>query len=368
MQFKINRSNFVEALKAAADVSGANALAILSNVKLETEGEGTLVVTGTNLDVVVVRRVECQVKVGGKIAAPAKFLLSAVSAMTAPDVEFTVDENVSNAKAKLTGGDSSFKMVTMPESEFPKAATVEGEEFKIESAKFITALKKVAYAACPDDTRRSLKGVNIAFENGKVTFVGTDGRRLSLVETDLDGAEVKTSFILPDVAVKYALKVFGQKDDETIKVVSSRSGAVFTSDTAVLQTKLVDETYPNYRQVIPGDSKFSVEIDRQQILDAVRLVSISAENESPRVTLEFKDGVLTVASMNSDISDAKTVLPVKFDGEKVLIGLSPRYLIDVFNCLVEDDITLKFSNATSPLVITDEAAGFLGVIMPLRFV
>lgn len=361
MKFAVSRQNLADAVKGVADVAGGNALAVLSNVKLETEGDGTLVLTGTNLDVTVKRRIPCQVKVNGSVTVPARFFSQVVNALPSADVAFEVDESSARSKAVLSGGDSVFKMSFIPASEFPKEANVAGEVIKINGSTLLDLLRKVSYAASQDYSRRSLKGVFFNFANGKLTLVGSDGRRLSLAEAEVEGNN-SVEFILPNSAVRHITKVIGEDD---VSISFDKNAVLFSMENATVQSKVVDEKYPNFKNVIPAALETKVGIDRQQLLDAVRLVSVSANSDTPRVDLEFTEGALTVRSANSDISDAKSSFPIKYSGEKVSIAVFHRYLIDVLTALDSDEVVIELNNGTSPMVVKCDIP-FIGVIMPLR--
>ena len=369
MKIKINRNQLVNAMKSAADIAGGKlSLTILSYLRLETKGADSVTITGTNLDITIERTVACEVNVPGAATIPARLAMSIVSAMIAEEIEIAVDKDDGSCKAVITGGDARFRVGTMAASSFPKAVEVDGDCFVETSSNIMSAVSDVVHAASNDGTRRALQGVFITAENGRMTCVATDGRRLASVVTDVSagGKEIQ-GVILPVVAVRYLQKVFGgETGDAQMEIVISKNGARFSTSSGVVQTKLIDDAYPNWKCVIPRSSEVVVAVDRQELMDSVRLATISASVDLPQVQIAFEPGSLVVNAANSDVSDARTSFPIKYSGEPIVVNMQPHYLLDALAVSSQDEVTLKLSRNLSPVAIESEADGFLSVIMPIR--
>lgn len=184
MKFKIIRSKFLDGLKCVQNiVAGKGSLAILQNVLLEANGK-ELKMTTTDLDISINAVCECEVQEHGNTTLPVKLLFNAITKVAEGEVTVEVD---AKERATIFAGNAKFKLAGMPESEFPRLPKdEEAYEYKIPQQTLKEMLRKVSYAASQDDTRRTLKGVLMSFKDSKLTMVATDGRRLALVENEIE--------------------------------------------------------------------------------------------------------------------------------------------------------------------------------------
>ena len=127
----------------------------------------------------------------------------------------------------------------------------------------------------------------------------------------------------------------------------------------------MDDQYPNYRQVIPSDTKEKIEVDRQLLLDALERASVMTMDEAHSTKLIFSEGKLTVSSAASDIGEARDEVPIKYVGETIEIIFNPTYVMDPLKAIDDDTVTINLNNGHSPAVIRCSVP-FLYVLMPLR--
>ena len=226
-------------------------------------------------------------------------------------------------------------------------------------------LRKTAYAASQDDTRKTLKGVLMSFRDGKLTMVATDGRRLALVEHEVELPEdAQKDIILPTKVVSELQRSLSGDGDARITIEKSQIS--FNLGETRLYSKLLDEVYPNYRQVIPGNCTERVVVDRQLLLAALDRVSVMTMDESNSVCLTFDANQLIVASSkSSEAGSARDIVPIKYDGAKIDIVFNPSFVMDPLKAIDEDEVTIELNNGTSPAMIKCSVP-FLYVMMPLR--
>ena len=226
-------------------------------------------------------------------------------------------------------------------------------------------LRKTAYAASQDDTRKTLKGVLMSFREGKLTMVATDGRRLALVEHEIELPEdAQKDIILPTKVVSELQRSLTGDGDARITI--EKSQVSFNLGETRLYSKLLDEVYPNYRQVIPASCAEHVVVDRQLLLSALDRVSVMTQDESNSTCLTFDSNQLTVASSkNSEAGSARDLVPIKYDGAKIEITFNPSFVMDPLKAIDEDEVTIELNNGNSPALIKCSVP-FLYVMMPLR--
>jgi DNA polymerase-3 subunit beta len=225
-------------------------------------------------------------------------------------------------------------------------------------------LRKTSYAASQDDTRRTLKGVLMSFKDEKLTMVATDGRRLALVEKEMEFPKnAERDIVLPAKAVQELQRSLSGEGEVRISVQASKIS--FSLEGVKIYSKLIEDVYPNYRQVIPSACKECIAVDRQLLLSALERVSVMTMDEAHSTRLTFDANKLTVTSAASDIGEARDDVPIKYAGEKIDIMFNPNYVMDPLKAIDDDEITIELNNGSSPAVIRCSVP-FLYVMMPLR--
>ncbi len=364
MKFSIVRSTFIEGLKAVQNiVSGKGNMAVLQNVLLVAKG-GDLEMTTTDIDISIRSRVPCEVKEEGETTLPVKLLATSVLKASEGVIEVEIDEN---EHAKITAGSSLFRLVGISAKTFPRFAIGEEScEYVLPRQTLHEMLRKTAYAASQDDTRRTLKGILMSFRDEKLTVVATDGRRLALVENEIEFPKSdEKDIILPTKAVQELSRALPGEGNVTIKVQESK--ICFEIEGVQIYSKLIDDTYPNYRQVIPTECLEKIDIDRLLLLTALDRASVMTIDEAHSTKLIFEANKLTVISSASDIGEAKDEVPIKYAGKRIEIMFNPNYMMDALKAIDDDEVKICLNDGHSPAVIRCSIP-FIYVIMPLRVI
>lgn len=362
MKFKIVRAKFIDGLKAVQNVvAGKGSLPVLQNVLIEGRGK-ELKMTTTDLDISIRSVVECEILEQGVTTLPVKLLFNSISKAAEGEIEVEVD---AKERATINAGSAKFKLAGLPESDFPRLPKdEEAYSYTIPQAALREMLRKVAYAASQDDTRRTLKGVLMSFKDSKLTMVATDGRRLALIEEELEfPKDAERDIVLPAKVVQELMRSLTGEGNTSVTVQKTQIS--FNLGTVVIYSKLMDDQYPNYRQVIPSDTKEKIEVDRQLLLDALERASVMTMDEAHSTKLIFSEGKLTVSSAASDIGEARDEVPIKYVGETIEIIFNPTYVMDPLKAIDDDTVTINLNNGHSPAVIRCSVP-FLYVLMPLR--
>ena len=362
MKFSISKEAFLDALQQVQHVVSTRAtLPILSNVLIEAV-DGKLKLTTTDLDVGVSGGVDANIEKEGSTTLPVKRLVSIIRELPASEVEVSVD---AKNHASIKCGPSFFKIIGLGEEEFPPLPKFEeATEFKIAQNVLHDAIKKTSYAISTDETRYVLNGIYVSFKEGKMTFVATDGRRLAMVENDLEyPASHETDIIIPSKAVNELGRMLGSEGDAVVRLSGNQIS--FEIGDSIIVSKLIEGNYPNYKQVIPGERKERVTINREEFLNTVRRVSLLTSESSNSVKLTFSKGNIDVQANSKDIGEAKEPIVADYDGDEFAIAFNPEFLMAPLKNLSEESVYLDLIDGMSPGVVRIDGT-FLYVIMPMR--
>ena len=362
MNFKITRSQFLEGLKTVQNiVPSKGALQIIQNIMLEAKG-GSLYLTTTDLDISILCAVACDVANEGATTLPAKLLFNTIAKAPEGTIEVDVD---AQDRAVIKAGSSTSKLSGMSVADYPALPKdSDSFEYVLPQVTLREMLRKTAYAASQDDTRKTLKGVLTSFKGGKLTMVATDGRRLALVEHEIElPAEAEKDVILPSKVVNELQRSLTADGD--VRITIEKTQIAFKMGQTKVYSKLLDEVYPNYRQVIPESCTERISVDRQLLLSALDRASVMTVEESNSIRLTFDSNQLIVSSRAAEIGEVRDIVPIKYDGAKIEIVFNPNYVMDPLKAIDEDEITMELNDGTKPALIKCSVP-FLYVMMPLR--
>ena len=363
MKFSIVRSKLLEALQAVQNVvSSKSTLQILSNALIKAE-DNKLHLTTTDLDITVKCTVDAEGEIPGGTTLPIRRLAGIVREL--PEGKITLDISDEDV-AEVRCGSSFFRIIGLPMRDFPPVPVADGKFcYRMDQGVFREMLRKTAYAASQDETRRVLNGILMAFKDNKLTMVATDGRRLALVEQEVEfPVEAEIELVLPSKAVNELLHIL--KDDGDLKIYAHKSQVVFEFGNIMMSSKLIDGVYPNYRQVIPPGCDERVVIEREALLTALRRVSLVTTDKSNSTKLTFSANQLTILTNTPDIGEARETLPVKYAGKEITVTFNPEYVMDPLRNIDRDEITFEMNDGHSPALIKCGGIPFLYVLMPLR--
>jgi DNA polymerase-3 subunit beta len=362
MKFSVSKEKLLEGLQTVQNVvSTRTTLPILSNVLLHAN-DGILRLTTTDLDVGVCGSVEAQIDKPGATTLPARRLATIVRELPASDIQVEVD---SKNVASIRCGQSFFKILGLPEEEFPPLPRFEdAKEFKLAQKDLRDGLKKTSYAISSDETRYVLNGILFSFKENKLTMVATDGRRLALVDIEVEFPRShEVDIIIPTKCVTELARLVG--DEGEVKMKVGQNQVAFEVNDTLLVSKLIEGNYPNYRQVIPTEARERVTLERELFHNAVHRVSLLASDKSNSVKLVFSKNNIEIAANTPDVGEAHESLPVTYKGKEFSIAFNPDFLMAPLRNLTNDEVYLDLIDEMSPGVIKIQTP-FLYVLMPMR--
>jgi DNA polymerase III subunit beta len=367
MNLTIAKDQIIAGLQAVQNVvSTRTTLPILSNVHLRAEGNH-VEFTATDLDVTVACKVEAKVTKPGATTVPVKKLFGIVRELNGGEIEIETDEkNVTSIRS----GSSFFKIHGLAADEFPPLPKFKDDKKVALQQETVRAmLKKTSFAVSTDESRYVLNGIFISLKDGKMTLVATDGRRLALVDEEVELSEKSTGeFIVPAKAVNELNRLLQDKGEVELKFGENQSSFALKNEngfSVLLITKLIEGNYPNYRQVIPGEAKERIPINREELLQALRRAEIMTSEKANSVKMTFGKNTLAITANSPEVGEARETLAVNYKGKELAIAFNPRYLIDPLAALAEDEVFIELIDELSPGVLKINGP-FLYVVMPMR--
>ena len=377
MKFRCERDSLVEVLATAGRAVGTRSSAqmVLSGVRIESVGNH-LSVIGTDLDLTVHVSTEAIGINDGVCVAPAKLLADIVRSLEPGAV--TIESE--GEKIEIGAARSRFSLRTFPVADFPSLPEPPEPATFLPAAGLASALRQVVRAASGDDARPLLTGVLIAPEGTGVRLVATDSYRLALRDIEGSDAFVGTSQILVParaLAELQRLSALGsgkeaaaEADGDAGAMVGLSIGdhdVTFTAGDVKVSTRLLDGTYPDYRQLIPAEYPNRLHVGKDSLLDALRRVRLLVRDNTTPVRLSMRHGGVDLTVVSQEVGDASETVDADFEGEDLTIAFNPTYLIDGVEAVAGDEVLLETVDATKPATVrAAEETDFRYLLMPVR--
>jgi DNA polymerase-3 subunit beta len=367
MKLKIQKEAIQNALQGIQGiVDKKTTMPILSHFLLKVGKTASIM--ATDLDIAVNGPLKAEILQKGSLCIPAKKLFE-----IAREVEGDILlEAQDNNWVKVTSGKSTFKLMGLPEEDFPALPEVsKSEEITIKADTIRDMIEKTIYATGESDTRYTLNGLLMHFipKKKKMEFkvVGTDGHRLSVISVKMEGAvSEEKKLILPKKAAMELKKLIeGSSEDITINI--SKNHIFFSIDGVALTSRLIEGTYPNYEQVIPKGNDKEVLVEKATLLKALRRTSIMSRERTNAVRLDLEEGKITLISMNPDIGEAREEIAAQYKGEQMTVGYNARYMMDILQAMAGETVVLMLQEPLSPTILQEpEKDDYTCVVMPMR--
>lgn len=364
MKFNISKDILVAALQiVVGPATTKQNLPVLNSVLLDISKTNLKLIT-TDLDITIITTIPVDTMTPGQIVIPMKRFFSIIREL--PPQKITIEKSKNNLLIKCEKVE--FKVNTLNTEEFPQ--TQESKKtslIKIDPLKIEEMIKLTAFCVGQEDTSYVLGGVLFEIIENKIKLITTDGKRLAFAEKELPTNQpeltTKISFILPMKAVGEVYKLVKEKNQEVYLSVENNRIKFDFKETQLI-TRPLEGEFPNYSQYIPGKSKEKLEINRKQLLFALKRASILTTTDYQGVKLELKKNHLGIYKNTPQLGEVKEAVECKYEGAHLEIGFNPTYLTDVLKTIEDEDVNIDFFGPDKPAVLRKE--GYVYLLLPMK--
>ena len=365
MKFSVNRELLLKPLQQAAGVvERRQTLPVLSNLLLQVSGNH-LAMTGTDLEVELIGKVEVASLEDGEITVPARKLVDICREIPErADIEFSLNEG----RLEIRSGRFRSTLSTLPAVDFPSVDQSSPEMMaELDSKSFKKLLDQTAFAMAQQDVRYFLNGMLIELGNEKVRAVATDGHRLAMSDLEQEGigGAVK-QVIVPRKGVMEVQRLL-QEVEAKVVVSIGTSHLCVKSNMFALTTKLVDGKFPDYDRVIPKDGDKVVLVDKQELRQALSRTAILSNEKFRGIRVSISAGQLQLSANNPEQEEAEETVSVDYNGDGLEVGFNVSYLQDVLGVIGNDKVKITLLDGNSSAVLEDpDREDAVYVVMPMK--
>ena len=370
MKFKVDRQELHKAIgKVEGIISAREIRSVISNILVEAEGD-KIVLTTTDLELGIKTSVKVEIERPGTITLPAKKLSQAIREFRGteiileadPDYKVTIQDPSGVSKAQIT-------LMGASSEEYPVIPTLPDKRYvSFPTGDSLEMIRKTSHSIAEEDARYVFNGLYIINTDNKVSFVGTDGRRLSRIERQFpETLPFTEGIILPNKAVRELHKLLDSSVEGKVAYEEKDRRIYFRLGDVDLISKLIEGQYPDYEQVIPKKLEFKLQLNRGGLENSLRQVSVMAAEPSRQVRLNFTSSGINISASTPDLGEARDNIESDYKGEELTIAFNSNYVMEVIRGLPVDDIVIGFSSPSAPVVILDpKDDNYISVIMPMK--
>jgi len=364
MKFKCERSVLIKEIAIANEIiASKNAISLLTNIKLEAKDEG-LTIKATDMKVNFETKVPVEVMEPGSVTVYGDKFSGILNSI--PDGEIEFEQTDSRINIKTAVKKARFQLKSIASEKFPEFAAAGKEYFEIPVRYLKDMIEETIFAVSDDETRYFMNGVYFEKAEDKFVMVATDGRRLAFVgKAASAGPQDFPGIIIPPKILNIVARRAG---DEGMAGICITDKIIFIQfGSYKLSSVLIEGQFPSYRRVIPESQTSRFTVNRMEMLDALKRVSLLVEQKSHRVYLGLSPGVVSVYCEENDIGNAREEIPCQYDGEELSIALNYRYLEDPFKVMSSDEICILFTDPNKTITIMPvPEKDFFHVVMPMH--
>lgn len=372
MKFVVSSIELLNHIQAVSRViSTKNTLPILDNILFHLEGK-KLELTASDLESTFITSMELNnASDDGSIAIPARIMLDTLKEF--PDQPLTFDVNTDTLTIVISSENGQFSIVGQSGTDFPQLPQIQNKDkssFEIEADVLLKGLTNTLFATADDELRPVMNGVFFELSPDNITFVASDAHKLVRYKRSDAKSDHDASFILPKKPASL-LKNILSREQGTINVEFDSKNAHFVLPHFKLVCRLVDGNYPSYNSVIPTENPNKMTIDRLQLFNTLKRVSVFSNQASNLIKLQLSGNQLTVSAQDIDFSiSAFERLSCQYEGDDIDIGFKSLFLIEILQNLQSTDIIMELSDPSRagivlPLDKDNEDEDILMLLMPM---
>ena len=367
MSITLEQSSFSRTLQSVlGTVATKTTLPLLTHFLLEAE-DGVIKTTGTDLDVAMVSSLQTESNGRFRITIPARRLVDVIRELPRDEIEIDVKDQRVTIRSRKTiiqiPGANADDYPSLPDLRLERRITTPARTLE-------RLIRRTLYAVSDDTTNPTLTGALLSTSEGELRMVATDGHRLARASTKGPITPLgKNDPIIPPKGLEQVLRLVGD-DPGDVEIGIDKNHAAFHIGATTIFCRLIEGPFPNYEQVIPHETKYSVTVDRAEMISGLRRIYSLSDSLTHQVKITFSPGQIALESRTQDLGEGTTEIPAEYAGDPFTAGYNAQYLLDILKSFESDRFEIKLNTPITAAVLQPldmpEGEDLLCLLMPLR--
>lgn len=372
MKVKVLYNILLPALQSVSRSVGVKAtLPVLGNVLIQTD-KGRLKLSATNLELGVIKLLNCEVLEEGEITVPAKTLLELVQALPQEEIELESAQEL----LKISVKKFSATLNGISASEFPTIPLSGEGGLLLKADVLLSSIPQISFAAATDEGRPVLTGILTEVKKDRLELVATDGFRLARKSAMVENGENgDLKVLIPRRTFEEVVRLIAEELDGTdgsedtieIKTSENQNQMIFKIGQTQLSSRLIEGSFPAWEKIIPTNIQNRTVVDRVELIKAVKLASVFARSEANIIKIETGKSALKLISESKELGFQEGSIEGQIEGESIVIAFNSKFLQEALSACSASQISIEFSGGLSPALIKPIGEdGLEYVVMPIR--
>jgi DNA polymerase-3 subunit beta len=369
MKFTFDRNSMINEISIAQEIiSTKSIVSILSNVLFIAQNN-TLTIKATDIKVNFETKIPVDIEEEGSTTVFCDKFLSILSGLDEGEIIFELQQkdNQTIALIRHSTKKIKFQLKCTSQDKFPEFPAAENVPFfELPSKEIKKMISQTSFAVSADETRYFMNGVYFEKKDNKLVLVATDGKRLSFASKEFaEGISDFPSAIVHPKVLNIVAKHLSDEGNISIAIVDKM--IFFRFQNYELSSTLIDGQFPNYMRVIPESQAFSFQVQKSDLVGAIKRTSIMVEKMSGRIYFNICPGVLRLTSQESDSGDAEVEIPCMYDGDEVTIAMNYKYIEEPLRVMNVERIKFEFTGEMKAVTMLPEPSeNYFHIIMPMQ--
>ena len=365
MDFKIKRIELLNALtKVSRAVSIKSPLPVLTGIKFDLK-EDELILTGSDSDITIQTSIQDNIEIikPGSVVLSSRYILEIIKKIDSEEVHIFI---VDGTLTRIEGANSRFDLNGTSYIDYPRIdLNKTGVNLQMKSTDLKEAIEQTSFATSEKETRPVLTGVNFKAKNHVLECIATDSYRLAKRILNID-SDISFNIIIPKKSLIEISRII--EKDELIDLYVSDRKVLFVFDHVLIQTRLIDGTFPDTSRLIPDSFDYSMSIDSTSLLNSIDRASLLTNEQTNIVKLTMNQDTVILSSFSQEIGSVEENLSRAFyKGEPLKISFSARYLTDAIKSINGQKVRVLFTGEMKPFIIKDfEREDIIQLVLPVR--
>jgi DNA polymerase-3 subunit beta len=364
MKFSLPKETFLEELQILQGiVEKRNTMPILANIMMNVSA-GDIELVGTDLEVGLRTHIGADIEKPGAITVNGKKIFEIVKSL--PEDQ-KVEVELKDETIEIRAGESEFKVMCLAKEDYPQVPDGKFDQGIVLPLPDLKAMIDRVFYAITQEQRYYLNGALLSLKNRQIELVSTDGHRLSYTKKAVDGLKLDKD--LSVIVAKKTLNEIRKFEGETVAFDLDENNLFFKVGARTLISRIIESKFPNYQAVIPKDNPGRLVMNRGELANGIRRVSLLSAERSKGIKFTVEKNRLRLFSSNPEIGEARDRLTVEYKGQDLEVGFNAQYLLDFLTAFEAEKVVFELKDENSAVLMRPEAEDGLTniyVLMPMK--
>ena len=365
MKFSIQKDNIIGELQLLhAIVEKRNTMPILANILIKASGK-EIELIGTDLEVGLKTHFPAQIEEEGSITISGNKVFEIVKSL--PDGEIVTFKESENLTMKITSRESEFKVLCLPKEDYPQVPEPKFEKNIVLPLDKLKEMIDRVYYAITQEQRYYLSGALLILKDNYMELVSTDGHRLAYASNCIE--DMKLANEIRAIVAKKTLSELRKFEDDSVEFDLDESNLFFKVKNRTLTSRIIEGKFPDFKAVMPKDNSNILLVAKEEIIDAVRRVSLFSTERSKGIKFYIEKNKIRLFSSNPEMGEARDKVDIDYSGEDLEIGFNSQYLLDFLSTVSSERVRFELKDTNSSVLMKPEAEEeikHIYVIMPMK--